>query len=76
MTEEVTDSLIGKYAYIDGCWIKIANITASNEIVLCEAALTTATVNTNIVTMNEITVDVGAGGELTTLEFQYKPTFA
>ncbi len=76
MTEEVTDSLIGKYAYVDGCWIKIARITALNEIVLYEAALTTAAVNTNIVTMNEITVDVGAGGELTTLEFQYKPTFA
>lgn len=72
----VTEHMIGKYIYIDESWNKIEGVTTKNELVLEEVSLTSDTYFTNIVTMNEISVELGAGAKLTTLDFVYKPTFS
>lgn len=73
--EEVNEDMIGKFVYMDNDWNKIQNVTEENELVLQNVALTTESRMTNIVTMNEITVTLGAGADLSSLEFRYLPTF-
>lgn len=71
---ELGDDVIGRHIQIGGVWHRI--IDANENVLTVESAFEEGgSCYTNIVTMNEITVELGAGAELTKLDFIYKPTF-
>ena len=74
LNAEIGDDVIGRHMRIDGKWVKI--LAKDGDTLTVNASFTEAgSCYTNIVTMNEITVTLSNGAELTKLEFIYKPTF-
>lgn len=71
---ELGDDVIGRHIYIDGVWRKITAID-DNTLTIDAVCCNSGSCYTNIVTMNEIEVELSAGAELTKLDFIYKPTF-
>ena len=71
---ELGDDVVGRHIQINDVWHKITGIL--DDMLTVDAVFTEdGSCYTNIVTMNEITVELSAGTELTKLDFIYKPTF-
>lgn len=64
----------GKYIYLDNAWRKIA-ASGDESITVLPVPENTGEEETEIVTMNEITITPDSTMELTRLAFRYKPTF-
>ena len=75
ITEATTEDLVGRYVFMDKAWNRVESMTEDNRLTVRNAAQKTQVVSTWLVTMNEITVELGAGASLDSLEFLYKPTF-
>lgn len=67
--------LMGKYIYLENGWRKITGINDAGDAIVDYLFSGKGNAVTNIVTMNEISIELSAGAELTKLEFIYKPTF-
>lgn len=71
---ELGDDVIGKHMVIGGEYRKI--IDKEDETLIIDTAATSNGAGyANIVTMNEISVELSNGAQLTKLNFIYKPTF-
>ena len=70
----VGDDVVGRHVNLKGVWCKILKVD-EDILTIDRAAQSTEMTYTNIVTMNEITVELSANAELTKLDFIYKPTF-
>lgn len=68
-------NMIGKFIYICGKWRKIISVIDSGTIQINDTVSKTGTGITSIVTMNEMSVELGADAALTTLNFRYSTTF-
>lgn len=74
LSSDIGDDVIGRHIKIDGAWLKI--LEKYNDELIVERPLTiTGSQNTDIVTMNEVSINLSQGAELTKLHFIYKPTF-
>ena len=71
---EVGDDVVGRHIQIDGVYRKIVD-TNDNELIIETAAQSDGSGYVNIVTMNEISIELSPGAQLTKLNFIYKPTF-
>ena len=74
ISSELGDDVVGKYIYADGEWRKIVG-KDDNILLINSAVKKNGSELTNIVTMNEIKIELSQGAELTKLNFIYKPTF-
>lgn len=70
-----SDSAIGKHIYLENGWRKIVGIDEIGKYTVDHTFLSNGSSLTDIVTMNEIDIELSYGAELTKLEFIYKPTF-
>lgn len=68
------DNVVGRHIMIDGAWSKIIGLT-ENTLTVDRTISADDACYTNIVTMNEISVTLSAGAELTKFDVVYKPTF-
>jgi hypothetical protein len=69
-----TIDLENKFIFIEGAWHKILSAD-DNELTIDAAMSVTDSCYTNIVVMNEISVELAVSASLTKLDFIYKPTF-
>lgn len=71
---EIGDDVIGRHILLSGEYRKI--IDKDDDALILDVALDEdGSCYTNIVTMNEISVELSTGAQLTKLNFIYKPTF-
>ena len=68
--------MIGKYIYLDGAFRKIVNVTSETELTVNATIQPIASVNSPVVTMNEIVITPKSDMNLSLLKFDYKHTFA
>lgn len=71
---DLGDDVVGRYIRIGDKWLRIIN-KDNQDLIVNEAIATTGSAYSNIVTMNEISIELSQGAKLTKLEFIYKPTF-
>lgn len=65
---------VGRYVRLAGQWLKIAD-AQPGSLIFDHVFEENGSDYTNLVSMNEISVELTAGAELTKLQFIYKPTF-
>lgn len=70
----IGEDAVGRHIKIDNTWYKITDIN-DGAITIDGEAQDSGSKHTNIVTMNEISIRLGHGADLTKLHFIYKPTF-
>lgn len=71
---ELDDDVIGRFIFIEDAWRKITAKT-DDTLSIDTAPKSDGEGCTNIVTMNEISVELLGGASLSKLQFIYKPTF-
>lgn len=71
---KIGDDVIGRHINIGNEWNKIIG-KENDELIVDHVLSETGSQTTNIVTMNEIRIELSQGAELTKLNFIYKPTF-
>lgn len=69
------EGMIGHYIYLEGSWQKIVGLKDNSTAILEKPMQLTNYCMTNIVRMNEISIELGVGCKLDKLDFIYKPTF-
>lgn len=76
LDDSFVDDVVGKHVFLNGSWRKIVS-QSDKYIYFFEPAAEAVVQNANssIVSLNEISVELGVGAELTKLAFIYKPTF-
>ena len=72
---QIGESSIGRHIMVGAEWKKIVGISDGNVIVIDSPAAEDGFEYSNIVTMNEINIELSAGADLSKLNFVYKPTF-
>lgn len=70
ITGRFAEYMVGQYIYLDGEWLKMIRMISDTEMVVSKALTKTATEETVVVTMNEISI---TGGTLTLLEMEFNP---
>lgn len=68
----MTEEDIGRYIRLAGEWVRIIYVNDTTEVVVSKFMGVTATENTMIAAMNEISIE-GEDSDLTKLEFDYTP---
>jgi len=71
----LSDDTVGMYINVDGNWLKIIDQTDPSTIIVDGTIDSTNIEYSNIVTMNELEVELGVDASLSKLSFIYKPTF-
>ena len=71
---ELGDDVIGKHIKVSGVYHKITD-KIDDVLIIDAAAQEDGFEYSNIVTMNEISIELSPGAQLTKLNFIYKPTF-
>lgn len=72
---QIGEDSIGRHIMVDGSWKKIIDVLSNNVLVVDSFMESDGFDYTNIVTMNEIGVELSADSDITKLNFIYKPTF-
>ena len=72
---QISESAIGRYIMVGSDWKKIIDILEGNIVIVNTPAEEDGFEYSNIVTMNEVSIELSAGADLSRLNFVYKPTF-
>ena len=75
ISEQLGDDSVGKHIMIGAKWYKIVALHDESTLILESPVDVEGFDYTNIVTMNEVHIELTSGSELTKLNFVYKPTF-
>lgn len=76
VADEITEDVVGMHIYLEDAWHKITAVTDGHTITISDTLSNDGTADTEIVLMNEITVEPKGTMSLTRLNFRYSPTFA